>query len=48
MRDLWFVLGALAAVFLPLLLAWWLLGRGLQRGEPGRGQRGKMPGREDR
>lgn len=29
--DLWTVLMALAALLLPLLLAWWLVGRGLRR-----------------
>jgi hypothetical protein len=48
MGDLWFILGALAAVVLPLLLAWWLLSRGLQRGEPGRRRHLKMPRQEDR
>jgi hypothetical protein len=44
----WAVLVALAAVVLPLLLAWWLLGRGLHRGEPRQEPRGKMPRQEDR
>lgn len=30
MNELWAVLGALATVVLPLVLAWWLLGRPAQ------------------
>ncbi len=48
MDDLWAVLGALAAVVLPMVLAWWLLGRPPQAGGSRREPRGKMPGEEDR
>lgn len=45
MADLWSVLGALATVVLPMLLAWWLLSQPQQ----GSDQRdGKIPRKKDR
>ncbi|HNW62099.1 MAG TPA: hypothetical protein PLX45_21575 [Piscinibacter sp.] len=46
MSDLWGTLAALAAIIVPLALAWWLIGRSERRRQrdPGK-ERGKMPGR---
>jgi hypothetical protein len=46
--DLWGMLGALAAVLLPLALAGWLLGRTRRQAAPRRKLHGKMPREEDR
>lgn len=46
--DLWAALGALAAVGLPMAVAWWLLGRPPRGNRPGTGARGNMPPEEDR
>ena len=44
MNELWWSLGALAATAVPLLLAWWLLGRGEREARDQRPvRRGKMP-----
>jgi hypothetical protein len=48
MADLWAVLGALAAVVLPLLLAWWLVGRGLNTRGSRRQPDGKIRREEER
>jgi hypothetical protein len=46
MNDFWGTFAALAAIVVPLALAWWLLGRPQRRrpSDASRG-RGKMPGR---
>jgi hypothetical protein len=46
--ELWSVLGALVAVVLPLMLAWWLLGRGIGEAGGRRRCRGNMRREEDR
>jgi hypothetical protein len=46
--DLWAVLGALAVVLLPLVLAWWLLGRPPRRGIVHPEVRGNMSDQEER
>jgi hypothetical protein len=48
MADFWAVLGALAAVVLPMALAWWLLGRTPRGNRSTTGSRGNMPSKEDR
>lgn len=48
LADLWGALGALAAVVLPMALAWWLLGRKPGRGGSATRSRVKMPGEEER
>lgn len=48
MDDLWGVLGALATVVVPMVLAGWLLGRPARRpGRPPPDRHGKIPGKEE-
>ena len=48
MHDLWAVIGVLAAVVLPMVLAWWLLGRPPRRGAGRPDRHGNIRGEEER